>query len=187
MTRDQFLDLVFVREGDTYGDTQTQPPIDQPTGRGGITLPTLRRYITANPGSALTPTVGQLQTLTHAEARKIVAWTFDELAHHTGLAAIAFEPLRLQMLDWGYNSGAALAIRWLQRVLGVPRTGVMDPATVTAVNAPDDRRYFVLLHQAVIAARLEMVDRWTDGSAKDKPFEEGVESRAVSFSLLEVP
>ena len=86
-----------------------------------------------------------------------------------GLGAIAFEPLRVQMVDYAYNSGPNLAIRWLQRVLRVPRTGVMDEPTRTAVS----QQHGFLLNQALVAARLEMLDRATDSGSIDRRFEEG--------------
>lgn len=187
ITEERLIDDTFVREGDTYGDEHSHPPIDQPTGRGGITLWTLKAFVVAT-RSPLAPTVETLQALTHAQAREIVRWQLRQLAQAHGIDQIPFEPLRLQVLDWAYNSGPALAIRWLQRVLGVPRTGRMDPVTVAAVKVPDIARVPVWISESVMAARLRMIDMATDpGGRVDHKFEEGLENRALSFSLLEVP
>jgi lysozyme family protein len=177
MTLDHVIDDVFAREGDRYADEQSVPPIDQPTGRGGITLETLAAFRGAP------CTVEDLKALTHAEARDVVRWLLRRLLMEARLSEIPFEPLRLQMLDLAYNSGPALAYRWLQRVLRVPRTGQLDGATLSALYSCS----FWLVHQALIAARLQMVDRATDGGAIDKRYEEGLENRALTFSLLEVP
>lgn len=182
MTEDQLVADIFVKEGDRYGDPTTHPPIDQPTARGGITLGTLQAYVAAT-GSTLAPTVNTLRTLTHAEAETIVRWKLRRDAATHRFDQVAFEPLRLQLIDFAYNSGPPLAIRWLQRVLRVPRTGTMDQPTFVALFASDSW----LVNQALIAARLEMVDRWTDSNKQAKAWEEGVESRGLSFSLLEVP
>lgn len=182
MTEDQLVDDVFVKEGDRYGDTTTHPPIDQPTARGGITLGVLRDYIVAT-HAPLAGTVTTLKALTRDAAEAIVLWNLRRIASDNRFDRIVFEPLRLQMIDFAYNSGAPLAVRWLQRVLRVPRTGRMGDDELAAVEASDPW----LLNQALIAARLEMVDRWTDGNAQAKAWEEGVESRGLSFSLLEVP
>ncbi len=182
MTEDALIDDVFEKEGDTYGDEHTKPPIDQPTARGGITLGTLKAFIAAT-GSSLAPTVTTLKTMTRAQAEVIVQWKLRRDAADHKFDLIEFEPLRLQMQDFAYNSGPGLAIRWLQRVLRVPRTGRMDQDTFVALFAKDPW----LVNQALVAARLEMVDRWTDGDAKAKAWEEGVESRGLKFSLLEVP
>jgi lysozyme family protein len=186
ISEDRLIDDVFVKESDAYGDQHTTPPIDQPTARGGLTLPVVAEYMAAMGRPA--PTVQTLKDLTHAEARDIVRWTYRQLARAHGIDQIPFEPLRLQVLDWAYNSGPALAIRWLQRVLGVPRTGHMDPVTVAAVKYPEFGRVHLWISESVVAARLRMIDMTTDpGGRVDHKYEEGLETRALSFSLLEVP
>jgi lysozyme family protein len=177
MTEDQLIDAIFIREGDTYGDQTTHPPIDQPTGRGGIVLQTLTDYL-GHPAL-----VEDLKALTHAQARQIVKWELHQIVVIAQLDAITFEPLRLQMIDFCYNSGPALAIRWLQRCLRVPRTGVIDPLTRVALLDQD----LWLVNQALVGARLQMIDLWTDASAQRKAWEEGLESRGLQFSLLEIP
>lgn len=188
MTEAQLVADVFLKEGDRYGDQTTRPPIDQPTARGGIILDTLREFVIAT-RSPLEPTVATLKALTRPQAEEIVRWKLRQISARNGFDDIAFGPLRLQMIDFSYNSGAALAIRWLQRVLGVPRTGRMDARTIAAIKYPHDaQRIPVWIHQSLIAARLQMIDGATDAGGKvDKKFEEGLENRALSFSMLEVP
>lgn len=183
MTEERLIDDVFGKEGDTYGDQTTSPPIDQPTARGGITLATLQEYYDAKePGRRAT--VLELKQLSHPQARVIVRWKLARVATKAGLDVIAFAPLKLQLVDFAYNSGEGLALRWLQRVLRVPRTSKMDAATVDALVKVDQW----LVNQALIAARLQMIDGATDPGGKvDKRYEEGLESRALTFSLLEVP
>jgi lysozyme family protein len=187
VTEDQVIDGVFLREGDAYGDQHTHPPIDQPTARGGLTLATLLAFVAAT-RSPLPPTVETLRTMTHAQARVIVRWVLRDLAHRHGLDEIPYDALRNQTVDWAYNSGPGIAIRWLQRVLGVPRTGRMDVVTVAAVKYPDSKRVPVWLSESLLAARLRMIDMVTDPGGKvDHKYEEGLENRALTFSLLEVP
>lgn len=182
LTEERLLDDIFVKEGTRYGDQTTRPPIDQPTAAGGIILPTLQAYFDATqPGR--TATVADLKALTIERAREVVRWVLRRLARQYRIDVIGFEPLRIQMLDFAYNSGPALAIRWLQRVLRVPRTGTLDPVTEAAILRSDQW----LVHQALIAARLQMIDMSTDGGSIDKKFEEGLENRALTFSLLAVP
>ena len=177
MTEEQLIDDVFDKEGRTYGDQTTRPPIDQPTSPGGIILSTLSEYLTRP------ATLAELKALTVETARPIVRWKLRQLAAAQKFDQIAFEPLRLQLIDFSYNSGPSLAIRWLQRVLRVPRTGRMDPSTFTALAHADNW----LVHQALVGARLQMIDLWTDAEAKRKAWEEGLENRVLSFSLLEIP
>lgn len=187
MTEEQLIDAVFDKEGDKYGDRSTKPPIDQPTARGGIILDTLRDFVRVT-GAPLVVSVETLKTMSHDQARAIVRWKLRQLAKDVGLDRIPFEPLRMQAIDWAYNSGPGIAVRWLQRVLGVPRTGVMDAVTVAAVMYPDPKRVFVWLNESYMGARLRMIDMATDPGGKvDRKFEEGLENRALGFSLLEVP
>ena len=177
MTEDDLIRDIFAKEGDRYGDATTSPPIDQPTGRGGITLKTLTDYL-GHPAE-----VADLKALTHDQAAQILDWKIRQLAEVFHLDTITFEPLRLQVIDFAYNSGPGLAIRWLQRCLRVPRTGLIDGLTRSALMDQD----LWLVNQALVGARLQMIDLWTDALAQRKAWEEGLESRGLAFSLLEVP
>jgi len=176
VTEEQLVDDVFDKEGQKYGDAHTVPPIDQPTAPGGIILATLSDYL-GRPA-----TLEELRALTVQSARPIVRWKLRQIAIRHGLMAIGFEPLRLQMTDFCYNSGPGIAIRWLQRVLRVAADGIIGPATNAALERSDPW----LVHQALIAARLQMIDLWTDAAVKRKAWEEGLENRALKFSLLPV-
>jgi lysozyme family protein len=177
ITEDRLVEDTFEKEGREYGDEHTHPPIDQPTAPGGIILKTLSEYL-GRPA-----TLAELRVLTVETARPIVRWKLRQIASANGLTGIGFEPLRLQMIDFTYNSGPGIAIRWLQRVLRVTPDGVIGPATRVALARAD----LWLVHQALIAARLQMIDMWTDSAAKRKAWEEGLENRALTFSLLAVP
>jgi lysozyme family protein len=175
ITEERLIDDVFLREGDVYSEP---PRNDQPTGRGGITLTVLQEC--CGPQASLQ----DLRTLTHQAARDVVRWKLRQIAKVHGLNVITFEPLRLQLVDYAYNSGPGLALRWLQRVLRVQRTSRMDAATIASLQRSD----LWLVHHALIAARLQMIDLATDPGGKvDHTFEEGLENRALTFSLLAVP
>lgn len=174
MTLDDLVEDIFDKEGVKYGDKTTKPPIDQPTGAGGITLGTMSAYL-GRPA-----TIGDLKALTRATAAPVVRWKLERIVIENDFADIDFEPLRLQMIDFAYNSGAQRAVRWLQRTLGMSVDGIFGPDTAAAVNRENGR----LLNQAMIAARLQMIDEWTDKDQQAKLWEEGVESRGLKFSLI---
>lgn len=177
VTRGALIDDIFIREGDRYA------VVDQPTGRGGITLPVLVDFYKDMVPSQV-PDLSTLQNLTHQDARGIVDWKLTQLEKSMGLVAVRFEPLRLHLLDFAYNSGQSRALRWLQRSLRVPRTGVMDGLTVSKLAASDQW----LIHHVLLFARLQMIDAATDaGGSVDKKYEEGLENRTLSFSLLDIP
>jgi lysozyme family protein len=182
MSEDQLIAEVFVIEGDVYGDQHTHPPIDQPTAGGGIVLETLRDYVTAT-GSTLPVTVDTLRNMTHEQAVVIVRWKLQRIVWENHLGQIPFEPLRLQMIDFIYNSGPGTAWKWLQSVLRVEPDGDPGPLTMEAIMHED----LWLVNQALVGARLQFIDRWTDKSAQRKAWEEGLESRGLLFSLLEIP
>lgn len=170
---------IFKREGDLYAEP---PRIDQPTGRGGITLPVLQAFMRAKTGvSTLIAIVDDLRNLTHDQAREVVQWNLEQVAATMGLEKLNYHPLKLQLLDFGYNSGEARAIRWLQRVLHTAVTGKMDANTLAVLGQCSPW----LVHHALIAARLQMIDRWGD-APEHKKYEEGLENRALSFSQLTV-
>jgi lysozyme family protein len=175
MTEEQLIDSIFVREGDVYAEP---PKIDQPTARGGITMPTLVGF------RGKPCTIDDLKNLTHAEAHECVRWKVRQLASSFKLDQIRYEPLRVQMIDFAYNSGPGLAIRWLQRVLQVERTAKMDGATLLKVNTLDGW----LVNEALVGARLRLIDMATDpGGSVNKKFEEGLENRAHTFSQMQIP
>lgn len=171
---------LITREGVRYGDKYTRPPIDQPTGAGGITLAVLSEFL-GRPAS-----ITELKAINSREAaRPIVTWKVRRDKTRLKLDRIQFEPLRWQVLDFYYNSGA-YAVRWLQAVLQVEVDGGIGEETIGAIVAlcALDPRVGFILHHAYMGARAEMIDKWTDADAKRKQWEEGLENRAFSFSLL---
>lgn len=121
-------------------------------------------------------TRAEVKAITEAQARDFYQRKYVD---QSPFKRVAFEPLRIQLIDFGLNSGNDRAARWLQRAIGVTATGVMDQITIDALNAYPPR----LVNNALVAARLKMIDDWTDGEQSQKQFEEGVESRALSFFL----
>jgi lysozyme family protein len=174
LTEDQLVEDTFDKEGREYGDEHTNPPIDQPTAPGGIILATLSEYL-GRPA-----TLAELRALTVETSRPIVRWKLRQIALAHGFMGIGYEPLRMQMIDWSYNSGPGIAIRWLQRILRVDADGRMGPATNAALDGADPW----LVHHALIGARFQMIDMWTDAVKKRKQWEEGLENRVLSFSML---
>ena len=165
MTVDEIIGNVIRREGGY---------VDNPDDKGGptnmgITAATLGAW-NGNEGAA---SAEQVRTMTRGTARAIYLRRYVELPGFDSLP----DPLKEQMVDFGANSGPSRAVRWLQRVIEVPATGKLDDRTRQAVNRLPVR----LVNDALVAARLYMVDRWTDADASQKQFEEGVESRALEF------
>lgn len=170
MTEDQIVTEILRREG---GAKFTDLPTDNggPT-KFGVTAATLGAY--RNLGRPATRS--EVQQLTESEARSIYRKRYIS---GPGFIAttIAYEPLRIQLIDFGVNSGPPRAIRWLQRVLHVPVTSVLDRFTRDAIAAAPG----YLVNDALVAARCFMLDQATDDGTIHKANEEGLESRALSF------
>ena len=133
-------------------------------------------------------TLAELKALTVETSRPIIRWKYRQLAQRYHLDQIVFELLRLQMLDWSYNSGPGTAIKWLQSVLQLEHSeveidGGFGPISQAALNASSAK----LVNQALVGARLQFIDRWTDKAKQRKAWGGGLESRGLLFSLLSVP
>lgn len=169
MTLEDVLDGIGEREGLVY---EEPPKIDQPTGPYGVTLPVLM----ADRGGLAT--LADLKALTPDEARTILQRTLERELATRRFNAITYEPLRIQLLDYAWNSGEARAIRWLQRTVLLPAalvTGVIDDRTLVALA----RLPAVLINNALAAERAHAA--YHGGAAP--PFAAGVARRAIDFTV----
>lgn len=193
MTADEVIDGLLQREGGWRGSVQRPDGTWDPPTNKGITLPTLQRYHEQYLGwPASNPlTVQDLRDLTDELAVRIYTVLFIDEPGFTP-ENIPFEPLRVQLIDFGVNSGPERAVRWLQRVLRIPVTGKIDDATRSALDAwhviNEESRdffelYYALVNDALVAARSYMIDQAVDQGAIRRQDEEGLESRALSFFL----
>jgi len=157
---------LFEREG---GAAYTVTPGDRggPT-KWGITLATLAR-VRKRPC-----TEDDVHALTATEAVRIAR---QEFVTRPRFDQVPDPLLREQLIDFGYVSGPERAIRWLQRVMGTPVTGVLDQGMVETLHQMPLR----LVNNGLVAARLYMIDSMTDCHADQKRFEEGWENRALLF------
>lgn len=169
MTADQIIDGILQREGG-FSDKKSD---HGGATKYGITARTLGLWR----GYGRSATVAEVQALTEDEARRYYR---ERVIGMSPFSGVAYEPLRVQLIDFGMNSGNDRAVRWLQRSMGVAATSnVLTPELLARVNALPGP----LVNNALVAGRLRMVDDWTDEAPDQKPFEEGVESRALSFFM----
>lgn len=186
MTDDEILNEVLDREGGYRAEvTRPDGTIDPETVRG-VTWPTYKKYcaikmVPADPAAFLALSAG--------EAKAIFRELYVEGPGFTAVN-IPYEPLRVQLIDFGINSGPATAIRWLQRVMRIDVTGQMDAGTLRCLTGGSvvvagvfHYTYYSLINDALVAARSYMIDRLVDTGKLRPQDEEGVESRALSFFL----
>lgn len=166
MTTAELIDGILQREGGY---------VDDPADKGGAT----NFGITAKSWGLYRrigrqATRAEMQALTREQALEFYR---TQYVTNSPFSVVGYEPLRVQLIDFAVNSGLARATRWLQRVLDVPVTGAMDDRTKLALT----RDRGPLVNRALVAARCYMLDQATDHGDIDKRFEEGLESRALSF------
>jgi lysozyme family protein len=102
------------------------------------------------------------------EAKYIVGPGFDKITDKL---------VQNQLIDWGVNSGPAVAISALQRIVGVPVDGVLGPGTLSAVSSmhPDD------VNTSLVAERVKMIGRLITANPLQAKFASGWLNRAVEF------
>lgn len=167
MTEDQWLDDLAAREGTHFAEP---PAVDQPTGPYGITLATLA----ADRGGSVS--MADLKALDVTEARAVARRLMQRFVVSHGFGKITYEPLRMQMLDYAYNSGPERAVRWLQRTLGFAPgyvTGLLDDRTLVGL----DRYPAVLVNNALAGSRAHAALH----GGVDPKFARGVAARAIEF------
>lgn len=166
MTEDAIIADVLERE---------QGFADHPSDRGGptkfgITATTLGAWRKFGRPA----TRAEVQALDLPEARAIYRHLFIEAP---GFDAIAYPPLRAQVIDDGVLSGPYEATQTLQEVLGVPADGVFGPRTRAALSAHDP----VGVHVRFLKARLMRYATIVHDRRSQGDFIKGWVSRALGF------
>ena len=172
MTTDDYIDELLAREKGYQDDPRDKGNADGGATNWGITSKTWGAYKQFGRPA----TRAEIKAITRADATEFYR---HEYFLRSPFQVVQDEALRVQLIDFAVNSGSSLALRWLQRTLAVPVTGVMDPLTVRVVNSYPGH----LVNKALCCARLFMLDWATDpGGSIDESFEEGLESRALALS-----
>lgn len=183
MTEDTLLDELLVREGGYREEKKRENAPPDPETNRGITYPTYTNYCHRT-GRAVSRQ--EFLQMPDDLAKAIYTLLFVEDPGFTA-ANIPYEPLRVQMIDFGVNSGPPRAIRWLQRVCGLQATGNLNAQTLAFLGQEQwngfERPLLAIVNDALVAARSYMVDQAVDQGLMRKADEEGVESRALSFFL----
>lgn len=187
MTVDEIIDGVLHREGGWREAVMRPDGTWDPATNHGITLPTLQRYRREYLGAdASETTVETLRNLSTDDARVVYAALN---VHEPGFTPdhIPFEPLRVQLIDFGVNSGTARAVRWLQRVCGLQATGTLNQQTINYLHKEDwngfERPFLAILNDALVAARCRMIVGAVAAGSIRKADELGLLTRAISFTL----
>jgi lysozyme family protein len=123
-------------------------------------------------------TIAEVQAITSVQATAF----YQQQLGQSVFKSVAYEALRVQLFDYGVNSGTARATRWLQRVLDVPVTSLMDGPTTLALQ----RDRGPLVNRGLVAARLTMIDQICKDDPSQEVFRAGWTTRALSFGEFAV-
>jgi lysozyme family protein len=119
-------------------------------------------------------TQDEVRAMPLEEARAIYT---ERYILNPGFDKIEYEALRAQLVDFGVNSGQALAIQKLQTVLKVDADGVLGPKTLAALETADLRA----VNNALVAERVRMIGRIVVKAKTQVVFLNGWLNRALSF------
>jgi lysozyme family protein len=132
-------------------------------------------------------TVAEIHALEEVEARAIYRSRYIRQPNFQ-VAAVPYEPLRFQLIDFGINSGPETATMYLQRLLQhvwpqLAIDGRLGPKTAEALHTAYAMGWCPIINDALVCQRLAVIDYVTDTRKGYKLYEEGLENRALSFRV----
>lgn len=131
-----FVDRVIAREGGAKITNYSADP-------GGLTKYGISQR--AHPDK-------DVRNLTYEQARDIY---LDEYFHAPRLGNLTDGKLQELLFDYAVHSGPGTAVRTLQKLLGVPQSGIVDDLTAQAANARqgDELRHRIIEQRILFLAR----------------------------------
>lgn len=144
------------------------PDSNNPADHGGPTSHGISKA--ANPDLWIDGPPTEAQSRARYEARYL---------HSPGFDKVEDSRLRAQLVDYGVNSGPAVAIMKLQAILKVEADGVLGPKTLVALGREDQR----WLNNQLVGARVRMLGKIVTRDKSQLTFINGWLDRACSFIL----
>ncbi len=140
--------------------------VDNPADKGGLTVDGISQ--TNNPGAFVNGPPTDAQARAIYESKYVKAPGFDKIVD---------KQLQTQLIDFGVNSGPAVAIMKLQGILHVAQDGVLGPATLAALASmhADD------VNNLLVAERIRMICRLVQKNPSQLQFLFGWANRALQF------
>lgn len=128
-------------------------------------------------------TIEDLKTLTPEKVRPIYETIYIENPNFDSPTLPA--PLRNQLIDFGVNSGPALAASKLQEIVGVTPDGKLGPVTEDAIQTAVDTIGATHINNRLVASRLKMIGRLISRNPSQARFALGWINRALDFLIVE--
>mgnify|MGYP001616203336 CR=1 FL=1 len=114
--------------------------------------------------------------VTEAEARAIYERKY---VHGPGFSKVVDVALMAQLVDYGVNSGPAIAIQKVQEILHLDVDGILGPLSLKAINEADARS----LNNKLVAARVRMIARIVQKRPEQLKYLYGLVDRALDFMV----
>jgi len=162
---DKIIDLVLKHE---VGNAPDGGLTNNPQDAGGKTQYGISEK--DNPAAWADGVVTEDEARAIYEAKYLVGPGFDK---------VDSIPLRTQLVDFGVNSGPAVAIKKLQAILGVAADGVLGPSTLAALAGANPAK----INNLLVASRVIMIGRIVAKNPSQLQFLQGWLSRATEFIL----
>lgn len=156
------LDAVIRAEG---GSKVTNDPTDS----GGRTQYGISER--SHPAAWIDDKVTEEEAREIYRAKYVVGPHFDQIDD---------KQLQHLLVDWGVNSGPSIAIKNLQRAIGVEDDGVIGPATLSAIAGYADQR---ALTNKLVADRIRMIIRIVQRDKSQLRYLGGWTERTLSFII----
>ena len=156
---DSVINDILKREG---------PPSNDPIDKGGATAFGISKVSN--------PEAWKNGPPTQEQARNIY---IQKYVNGPGFHQIEDKQLQAQLVDFGVNSGPAVAIQKLQDILKVTVDGVLGPETLKVLKTlhPDDA------NNLLVAARIRMICKIVQRDPSQLKFLLGWCNRALEFSV----
>ena len=158
---DDILDDIIAREGGFSND---------PTDKGGRTDKGISEK--AHPGAWAD---GKITT---EEARAIYAHKYIKAPGFDKIPA-GYETLRVQLIDFGVNSGPGMAIQKLQEIIGAKIDGNLGKETISLVPTIAPAK----INNLLVAARIRMIGRIVVRDPSQVKYLSGWLNRALEFMV----
>lgn len=176
MTETEIFDGLLAREGGLRDAVKRPDGSVDPLTYRGVTVNTLGLWRQLGRPA----TRAELLGMTDAETRAIYRVLYIDGPGFTP-TLVPYEPLRLQLVDFGVTSGPERAVRWLQRLLRLPVTSRLDPVTVEWLRS--HAGYLWLVNEGLAAVRAYMVTASVDDGTIRREDERGLLRRAASLTV----
>lgn len=156
---DQIINDIVTREGGY---------VDDPTDRGGPTAYGISKVSNPEAWVSGPPT---------EQAAKAIY--LKKYVQGPGFDKVADSRLQAQLVDFGVNSGPAVAVSKLQTILGIGVDGVLGPGTLQSLSRANP----VSVNNQLVVARVRMIGQLVSKNPAQAKFAAGWLNRAVEFLI----